>query len=103
MYFFLTYSKLTSIEGLEYLDTSRSKDLSLMFSGCSSLEKLDVSSLNTSNAVDMRGMFGYMDNIVELNVSNLNTSKAENLYGMFSGDSKLQRIIGLKNKECCGF
>lgn len=48
-------SSLKTIEGLENLNTSMTKDMSQMFMGCSSLEKLDLSNfaVNVSDATQM--------------------------------------------------
>ena len=48
---------LTSIVGLNNLDTSNVTDMSGMFSRCESLEDLDLSSFNTSKVYYMRDMF----------------------------------------------
>ena len=50
-------SKMTSIEGLENLNTSGVTDMSGMFSMCESLTSLDLNSFNISNVTTMRDMF----------------------------------------------
>ena len=45
---FLCFSWLKSIEGLEYLNTSKVTDMSGMFLGCSSLTEIDFSHFGTS-------------------------------------------------------
>ena len=50
-------SSFTSITGLEYLNTSETVSMNLMFYQCSSLTSLDVSNFNTSKVTDMSGMF----------------------------------------------
>ena len=110
--------EVKEIVGLSNLDTSNAKNMSYMFSGCSSLISLDVSSLDTSNVSDMSGMFngleslqeldlscfdtskvtdmsfmfGDMYNLKDLNLSNINTSKVTNMSYMFINCGALQRV-----------
>ena len=53
---FAGLSELTSIEGLEYLNTQNVTDMSGMFYA-TGLTSLDLTSLNTENVTDMSGMF----------------------------------------------
>ena len=48
---------LTTINGLEYLNTSNVTDMSYMFNLCYSLQTLDLTSFNTSNVGNMEYMF----------------------------------------------
>ena len=48
---------LTTINGLEYLNTSNVTDMSYMFNLCNSLQTLDLSNFETSNVTDMSYMF----------------------------------------------
>ena len=56
-YWFYNASQLTSITGLEYLNTSEVTNMSHMFAGCTKLEDIDVSHLDTGKVTDMSGMF----------------------------------------------
>ena len=49
--------KLTSVDGLACLNTSKATDMSRMFAGCSSLTQIDLTSFNTVNVTDMSSMF----------------------------------------------
>ena len=80
---------LTTIEGLENLNTSEVTDMSEMFSGCFSLTSLDLSSFNTSAVTNMSDMFSGCSRLTELNVSNFNTSKVTDMNKMFYGCSTL--------------
>lgn len=80
---FYSCGSISSISGLGNLNTSSVTDMSYMFSGCSSLTSLDVSSFDTSNVTNMLDMFAMCNNVANLNVSNFNTSNVENLQGMF--------------------
>ena len=48
---------LTQIEGLENLDTENVTDMTEMFSGCSNLTSMDLSTFNTSNVTTTNSMF----------------------------------------------
>ena len=101
--------KLTSIEGIEYLNTSqvtdmhnmfyncyylqtidfsgfdtrKVKNMSNMFYNCGSLKSLDISNFNTSEVTDMRSMFYHCIGLTSLDLSHLNTSKVSIMISMF--------------------
>lgn len=54
-----------------------------MFSGCSSLKKLDISNFNTDNLVSMWNMFYNCNSLVDLDISNFNLKKVEYMKGAF--------------------
>ena len=83
---------LTTIEGLQNLNTSEVTDMRNMFSGCSSLTELNVSNFNTSKVTDMSLMFYDCSGLKELNVSNFNTSAVESMSDMFFGCSGLKEL-----------
>ena len=83
---------LTTIEGLQNLNTSEVMDMRNMFSGCSGLTELNVSNFNTSKVTDMSLMFYDCSGLKELNVSNFNTSAVESMSDMFSGCSGLKEL-----------
>ena len=91
-YWFLHFEALNTIRGIENLNTSEVTDMKEMFSGCSSLKQLDVSSFNTSAVKNMRGVFGNCSGLKELNVSNFNTSAVTDMNGIFSGCSSLTSL-----------
>ena len=89
---FYHLSELTTIEGLENLNTSEVTNMSSMFSGCSSLTELNLSNFNTSAVTNMRYMFYGCSGLTELNVSNFNTSAVKDMSGMFYGCSGLTSL-----------
>ena len=115
---FQDYVNLTSIEGIEYLNTSqvtdmhnmfyncyhlqttdfsgfdtrKVKDMSCMFYNCSSLKSLDISNFNTSEVTDMRGMFEGCIGLTSLDLSHLNTSKVSIMVSMFQSCIKLLSV-----------
>ena len=106
---FQNYVNLTSIEGIEYLNTSqvtdmhnmfyncyhlqttdfsgfdtrKVKDMSNMFYNCGSLKSLDISNFNTSEVTNMRSMFYHCIGLTSLDLSHLNTSKVSIMISMF--------------------
>ena len=89
---FFDFSKLQTIEGLEYLDTSKVTDMSYMFYWCENLIELDVSNLNTSKVTDMHDMFCYCSSLTELDLSNFDTSNVTDMYEMFCNCSSLKEL-----------
>lgn len=60
---FWLFEALTTIEHLDYLNTSEVDDMRLMFSSCTSLETLDLSSFNTEKVKHMYAMFDGAKNL----------------------------------------
>ena len=85
-------SYLTTITGIEYLNTDNVTNMNRMFYGCSHLTTLDISNFNTSNVTDMAEMFGGCSGLTTLNVSNFNTSNVTNMSSMFSNCSGLTSL-----------
>ena len=91
-YWFFYLKALTTIEGLQNLNTSAVTNMRDMFSGCSGLKELNVSNFNTSKVWDMHWMFSGCSGLKELNVSNFNTSKVWDMSEMFRGCSGLTSL-----------
>ena len=89
---FKSQQKLSSIEGLENLNTSAVTDMSSMFSGCSGLKALNLSSFNTSAVTDMKHMFYRCSGLKELNLSSFNTSAVMDMSFMFNSCSSLTEL-----------
>ena len=89
---FSDFKALTTIEGLQNLNTSAVTDMRNMFSGCSGLTSLNLSNFNTSTVTDMSLMFFGCSGLKELNVSNFNTSKVTDMSDMFSRCSGLKEL-----------
>ena len=83
-YSWFKMENLTSITGIEYLNTSEVTNMRAMFMGCSELTSLDVSGFVTDKVTDMYGMFTGCFKVNSLNLSNFNTSEVTNMYGMFT-------------------
>ena len=86
------FEKLTTIEGIEYLNTDKVTEMSSMFNGCYKLQSLDLSTFNTSNVTNMTMMFSYCSQLEELDLRNFDTSNVTSMLLMFSGCSLLTEL-----------
>lgn len=75
---FMNWGKLTEIENLINLDTSNTRDMSRMFSGCQKLTTIDVSGFNTSKVTNMDSMFSSLTSVNSLDLSNFDMSNVTN-------------------------
>ena len=66
--------------------------MSYMFSGCSSLEKLDLSSFDTSSVENMSNMFYNCLSLQSLNIKNFQTNCVTTMENMFYGCRSLQEL-----------
>lgn len=121
---FYLFEGLTKIEHLDYLNTSEVENMGSMFSKCTSLETLDLSSFNTekvtnmfemfvgstnlrtinlpkgfigSNVTDLNGMFRGCASLTELDLSGSNAEKVKDMGWMFYG------CVALSNLNLSGF
>lgn len=85
-------TNLTSIEGIENLNTSNVKYMNEMFGQCSNLETLDLSHFNTEKVGNMSNMFNGCTKLRDLYISSFNTENVTNMYGMFYGCSSLDSL-----------
>lgn len=85
-------TNLSSIEGIENLNTSNVKNMSGMFAKCSNLETLDLSHFNTENVTTMAQMFYGCTKLHNLNIDNFNTENVSYMNGMFEGCSGLDTL-----------
>ena len=81
--FFKELKSLTSIIGLENLNTTHVTDMSRMFYNCYNLSSLNLSQFNTGNVEKMNEMFYYCRGLNSLDLSAFNTAKVNNMYRMF--------------------
>ena len=89
---FLGFSQLTTIEGIENLNTEEVTDMSEMFNSCSGLKNLDLSSFNTAKVTDMGYMFGGCYDLISLDLSSFNTAKVTDMTWMFYNCQSLTTI-----------
>ena len=81
--FFEELRSLTSIIGLENLNTTHVTDMSKMFYNCYNLNSLNLSQFNTGNVEKMNEMFYNCHGLNSLDLSAFNTAKVNNMYRMF--------------------
>lgn len=91
-YWFARCSNLTSITGLENLNTENVTNMEYMFSMCYQLTSIDLSHFNTSNARNMQGMFDSCQNLPSIDLSNFDMSQVENANNMFAWGFVLKTI-----------
>ena len=89
---FFACKDLTTIEGLEYLNTEKVTNMNSMFSNCPSLTSLDLSNFKTQNVTDMTNMFIACNKLTSLNVSNFDTRNVTNMANMFYSCSNLTSL-----------
>ncbi|MCL2578217.1 MAG: BspA family leucine-rich repeat surface protein [Defluviitaleaceae bacterium] len=90
--FFAHFPNLQFIDGLHYLDTSKTEDMTRMFYGVSRLTLLDVSDWNTSNVLLMTQMFEDATGLTALVLSNWDTSRVVDMSFMFAGLRNMRMI-----------
>lgn len=116
---FWLFEALTTIEHLDYLNTSEVDDMRLMFSSCASLETLDLSSFNTekvkymyamfdgaknlrsiklpkgfigSSVTDLNATFKGCESLTELDLSGSNSENVKEMNEMFYGCRALSKL-----------
>lgn len=96
-YWFSDMYNLTTIEGINYLNTSEVDRMSYMFSNCKKLTNLDLRGFNTSKVTSFQLMFNDCTNLTSLDLSSFNTSKTLIMFKMFYRCSNLTTIFVSNN------
>ena len=91
-WWFSNMGNLSSIEGIEYLNTSKVTNMSRMFSTCWSMESFDLSHFDTGNVRDMSFMFNYCEALTSLDLSSFDTGNVLDMEGMFYECSSLTSL-----------
>ena len=91
-FWFFNCSSLTSIEGLENINTSEVTNMRRMFDGCSSLKELDLGGWDTRNVENMHGLFDDCSALTMINISDFNTGSVKDMSSMFWACSSLETI-----------
>ena len=88
---FAGFRQLTTIEGIENLNTAEVTNMSYMFSWCTGLTSLDLSSFNTAEVTDMNYMFNGCSRLTTIYASdNFTTDKvSSSSYYMFKDCTNL--------------
>ena len=108
--FFAGWKNLKTIQGIENLNTTKARNMELMFFNCQNLESLDLSSFKTDNVTNMREMFIQCYNLRSLDVSGFKTDNVTTVSGMFYGcksltnldvsNFKTDRVTNMSNMFC---
>lgn len=89
---FADFAKLKTITGIANLKTSDVTDMSMMFSGCSSLTELDLTSFDTAKVTLMTSMFEGCSGLNSLDVTKFDTAKVTDMNDMFCDCAKLKYL-----------
>lgn len=90
-YMFSGCTNLSSVD-LSSLDTSDATNMRSMFYECHSLRSLDLSDFDTSNVTDMANMFSRCYHLESLNISSFNTAKVIDMNSMFHDCNNLSDL-----------
>lgn len=85
-------TNLTSIKGLENLNTSDVTNMDYMFYKCEQLRALDLSGFNTEKVENMRDMFSNCKNLETLNLSSFKTNNLTDMSEMFLECNKIAQL-----------
>ena len=88
------FTGCSSLESLDLSgwDTSFVTDMRDMFRGCGSLENLDLSGWDTSNVMDMDCMFQECESLTSLDLSGWDTSRVTHMANMFYHCKSLESL-----------
>lgn len=95
---FYGMSSVVSFSGLGNINTSQVKNMNYLFSGCTSLETIDVSQLDVSHATYLSCLFSDDTKLAHITgLSNWDVSHASYLSNMFENCSSLTSVADLAN------
>ena len=86
------FSGLTTINGLENLNTANVQDMESMFAGCSKLTSLDLSSFNTASVTTVFSMFEGCSKLTTVDLSGWNTENVKTTGALFNECSELTTV-----------
>lgn len=89
---FSGFTKLQTIEGLEYLDTSNAVSLDRLFHDCRELTSIDLSHFDTSKVTSMVRLFKNCQSLTSIDITPLDMSNISSLNGLFEGCKSLTSI-----------
>ena len=69
-WWFMGFVKLTTIEGIEYLNTSECTNMNSMFFQCGKLESIDVNKFDVSKVTNASAMFGQCTSLTTITCDN---------------------------------
>ncbi|SEK70427.1 surface protein [Butyrivibrio sp. ob235] len=89
------FNRCSSLEKITFGQNFRAqkvKDFTAMFSGCTSLASVNLSTFDTSNATSFCNMFYSCHSLTSFDFSPLNTAKVNNMSGMFYDCTSLATV-----------
>ena len=89
---FYNFMNLKEVEHLEYLNTEKTINTSLMFAGCTGLKEIDLRTLDMSNAFNMQGMFLGCTSVESIDLPEKINLNAADMSYLFFGCSALKAI-----------
>ncbi len=89
---FYSMTKLQSITGMEFLNTSEVTNMGYMFCSCILLKSIDLSHFDTSKVTSMKSLFATCYLLTSLDLSSFNTSNVTKMGRMFESCNNLQTI-----------
>lgn len=89
---FDSFCYLTEIEHLDFLNTSKVKNMYSMFNNCIRLRQIDLSHFNTSNVTTMNWMFVNCDSLTEIDLNSFDMQSVETTWCMFNDCNYLSTI-----------
>ena len=89
---FDSFHYLTEIEHLDFLNTSKVKNMNSMFSCCYCLREIDLSHFNTSKVTTMNWMFINCDSLMEIDLNSFDMQSVETTWCLFNGCNHLPTI-----------
>ena len=92
-FWFEGMNNLSSIIGLEYLNTSEVTNMTFMFASCYKLSEINLSGFNTSKVTNMSNMFLSCSSLKTLDLSSFNTKSVTEMQSMFGWCLELETII----------
>ena len=102
---FNNLKNITSINGLDKLDTSQVTNMQQMFASCPKLTELDLSSFNTNKVTNYTGLFLNDTNLTSINLYNFTIADDAKMLIMFRFCSNLKKLVlgsGFKIPEIKG-
>ncbi|EHG23163.1 hypothetical protein HMPREF9332_00915 [Alloprevotella rava F0323] len=91
-FWFIHFTNLEEIKGLENLNTSEVSSMYAMFRKCEKLTQLDLSGFNTEKVQNMQHMFADCSSLTSLDLSNFKTDNVKYIDYMFSNCNSLTTI-----------
>ncbi len=91
---------LTSIEGMENVNTKNAENMTLMFYNCSSMTSLPVGHFDTGNVTSMNNMFQLCSSVTSLDLSSFSSESLLAVERMFMQTGSLTQIVFGNNFKC---